>query len=216
MPLSDFTRDLSNKQKAAAAIGAGAFILGAAATAAVVSRSGERERSDNAPARAARRSRFGRYAVVGSAVTISRPRSELYAFWRDFQNLPHFMEDVEDVQPTGEKRSVWTIAGPAGKSVKVETEVVEDRQDELISWRSVEGSQIVTEGKITFSDAPGDRGTIVDAVIAYDPPAGGAGRAIAKLFQHEPEIQARRELRRFKMLMETGEIATSANRRENA
>ena len=215
MAFTNFKRDLSDRQKAAAAIGAGAFILGAAA-AAVAARGNGFERSDTAPGRAARKRRFGRYAVVGSAVTINRPRAELYAFWRDFQNLPHFMEEVEDIQPTGKDRNVWTIAGPAGTSVEVETEVTEDRPDEFIAWRSVEGSDIDTEGKVTFSDAPGSRGTIVDAIIAYDPPGGGAGRAIAKLFQHEPEIQARRELRRFKMLMETGEIATAANRSAEA
>ncbi|QPQ55314.1 SRPBCC family protein [Allosphingosinicella flava] len=216
MPLNDFTRDLTGKQKAAAAIGAGAFLIGAAAAVVAASRANEGERSDTAPGSAARKNRFGKYAVVARAITIDRPRAELYAFWRDFQNLPQFMEDVESIEPTGQDRDIWTIRGPAGKSFRVETEVSEEREGEFIAWRSVEGSEIDTQGKVTFTDAPSGRGTVVEAIIAYDPPGGNAGRAIAKLFQHEPGIQARRELRRFKMLMETGEIATAANRREDA
>lgn len=172
----------------------------------------ERSRSsarDSAPGRTARRSRFGDYAVTGRSVTINRPRRELYAFWRDFANLPKFMENVLAVQPTGKDRAVWTIAAPFGRSVDVETEVVEERDGELIAWRSVGGSEVDAEGRIRFSDAPGDRGTVVEAVVAYKPPAGEIGRWIATAFQKEPAIQGRRELKRFKMLMETGEIATS-------
>ncbi|HEY6916065.1 MAG TPA: SRPBCC family protein [Allosphingosinicella sp.] len=218
MALGDLTRDLSKKQKTAAAIGAGAFILGAATAAAVAVRSGKSEprSSDDAPGRTARRRWFGDYAVAGRSITINRPRGELYAFWRDFQNLPRIMEDVEAVQPTGTDRADWQIKGPGGRTFHVETQVVEDRPEALIAWRSVEGSEIDTEGRVAFRDAPGDRGTIVEAIVAYKPPAGEAGRLIAKALQHEPEIQARRELRRFKMLMETGEIATAANRRDEA
>jgi uncharacterized membrane protein len=111
---------------------------------------------------------------------------------------------------------VWTIAAPAWQSVDVETEIVEERENELIAWRSVEGSQIETQGRIGFKDAPNGRGTLVEAVIAYKPPGGELGRMIAKLFGREPNIQGRRELKRFKMLMETGEIATAANHHEHA
>lgn len=165
---------------------------------------------DSAPGRTSRKGPwFGKYAVSGRSVTINRPRHELFAFWRDFQNLPTFMESIKKVEPTGEKTAVWTIAAPLGRKVEVETEIVEERPDELIAWRSVSGSEIDTEGRIRFSDAPGGRGTIVTAIVAYKPPVGELGRLIAKLFQREPEVQGRRELKRFKMLMETGEIATS-------
>ncbi|MCX2721007.1 SRPBCC family protein [Roseibium salinum] len=164
---------------------------------------------DSAPGRTARRTRFGDYAVVGRSVTINRPRRELFAFWRDFENLPKFMENVQSVQFTGKKRAVWTISAPFGQTVEVETEIVEERKDELIAWRSVEGSEVETEGRIHFKDAPAGRGTVIEAIIAYKPPAGETGRLIAKLFQKEPNIQGRRELKRLKMLMETGEIATA-------
>ncbi|MGR3321507.1 MAG: SRPBCC family protein, partial [Pseudooceanicola sp.] len=78
--------------------------------------------------------------------------------------------------------------------------------------RSGEGAEIDTEGKVMFRDAPGDRSTEVEAIVAYDPPAGEAGRLIAKLFQREPRVQGRREMKRFKMFMETGEVATARNR----
>ncbi|MGE0312192.1 MAG: SRPBCC family protein [Lautropia sp.] len=168
---------------------------------------------DSAPGRTAKRRRFGEYAVVGRTVTIDRPRSELYAFWRDFSNLPTFMENVRAVEKTGTDTSRWTIAAPAGRSVDVETRIVEDRENAFISWRSVAESAIDAEGKITFRDAPGGRGTEVEAIVAYKPPAGELGRWIATLFQREPAMQGRRELKRLKMLMETGEIATAANRR---
>ncbi|HEY9090486.1 SRPBCC family protein [Parasphingorhabdus sp.] len=163
---------------------------------------------DDAPRKAARR-KSGKYDVTGRAVTINRPREEIYAFWRDFQNLPTFMDNIEKVQPTGaEGRAIWTIKAPAGTTVDVETEIVEDIADELISWRSVKGSQIDTEGRITFRDAPNGSGTWVEATIAYQPPAGRLGRMVAKTFRKEPGIEARHDLKRLKMLMETGELST--------
>jgi uncharacterized membrane protein len=164
-------------------------------------------RVGSAPARTARHVDFGRYAVTGRTVTISRPRSELYAFWRDFANLPRFMENVKSIKPAGEGRSRWTVKGPFDRPVTLETEISEDRPDELIAWQSVGGSDIDAKGRVTFRDGPAGRGTLVEAIIAYQPPAGDLGRHIAKLFGREPGVQARRELKRFKMLMETGEIA---------
>ena len=171
---------------------------------------------DDAPGRTARRSRFGGYRVVGQTVTVNRPRSELYRFWREFENLPRFMEDVREVRQGGQGRTTWTIAGPAGRTVTLETTVVQERPDELIAWRLTPDSQIDAEGRITFREAPGGRGTQVGATVAYKPPLGELGRLAAKIFQREPAIQARRELKRFKMLMEAGEIATPANRTAQA
>jgi len=153
-------------------------------------------------------------AVLGRTVTIRKPRSELYAHWRDFGNLPRFMENVETIRSEGDHR-VWVIKAPAGQTVEVKTEIIEDVENRRIGWRSVEGSDIQTSGNVEFADAPGDRGTRVSLVMAYDPPAGELGRAIAKLFQREPQVQARHDLKRFKALMETGEISTSAHRKDN-
>jgi len=198
------------------ALGVAALAAGVA-FAAIQVRNGRKGRPpDSAPGRTAKgRGQFGGYAVVGRTVTINKPRAELYAFWRDFRNLPRFMENVESVAVEGD-RTVWTISAPMGRSVKLETEIVEERENELIAWRSVEGSEIDAEGRVTFRDAPKDRGTRVEAIVAYKPPAGELGRLVAKLFRREPEMQGRHELKRFKMLMETGEIASSDNRREAA
>lgn len=166
---------------------------------------------DSAPGRTSRQNRFGDYVVTGKTVTINRPRAELFAFWRDFNNLPRFMENIVSVEPTGRDRMIWTIKAPLGQQVEVETEIVSEHENELISWRSVLGSHIDTEGRVAFRDAPGGRGTEVEAIVAYDPPGGELGRWIAKIFQREPAIQGRRELKRFKMLMETGEIATASH-----
>jgi len=170
---------------------------------------------DSAPPRTRRAPPSGRKALTGHTVTINRPRHELFAFWRDFSNLPTFMSNVEKVIEAEPGRSIWTIAGPVGFSVDLDTEIVEERQDELIAWRTLPGSDVEAEGRITFRDAPDGRGTVVSAEVAYRPPGGEVGRWIAKLFQREPGIQGRRELKRFKMLMETGEIATSANRKNS-
>lgn len=179
----------------------------------MAARSGRDSLGDDAPD-AARRRRRGGYDLVGRTVTIARPRQELFDYWLDFGNLAGFMENVVEVRRTGDRgRCVWTIRAPAGRTVEVETEIVRMRPGEMIAWRSVPDSQITTEGEVTFTDAPGERGTRVGVNIFYKPPGGEIGRALAKLFQREPEIQARHDLKRFKMLMETGEIATSARRK---
>lgn len=165
---------------------------------------------DDAPKRAQRDDKDEEYAIVGRSVLINRPRSELFAYWRDFSNLPTFMHAIQSVTTSGDKRSTWTIKAPAGQHVTLETELVDVVPDQTIGWRSTEQSQIKTTGSVSFTDAPAGRGTIVTAEIAYEPPGGDVGRLIAKLFQAEPNIQARHELKRFKQLMEAGEVATGA------
>ncbi len=148
-------------------------------------------------------------ALVGRTVTINRPRAELYAFWRDFRNLALFMENVESVTPGDGKRSRWVVKAPAGKTVEWDSILTEEVENSVLAWESAEGADIKNAGRIEFRDAPPGRGTEVTATIVYDPPAGDLGKLVAKLFQKEPKIQARRELRRFKQLMETGEISTA-------
>ena len=151
--------------------------------------------------------------LVGRTVTINRPRAELFAFWRDFANLSRFMENVERVDVLDGKRSHWVVKGPTGP-VEWDAVITEEQPDTLIAWTSDEGADVPNSGRVEFRDA-GARGTVVSVTIRYDPPAGFIGKAVAKIFQREPAIQARRELRRFKQLMETGEIATGArNARE--
>lgn len=192
----------------AAAIG---LAVGAAAIGFIASRRDTGNDGDDAPGYASRRTAGD---VTGRTVTIRKDRQELYGFWRDFGNLVPIMENVTAIRSAGGDRSVWTIRAPGGRTVDVETEVTEDRAGEVIAWKSVEGSDIKTEGRVSFADAPGDRGTRVTLVIDYAPPLGELGRTVAKLARREPATQARHDLKRFKMHMETGEIATSARRRD--
>ena len=165
---------------------------------------------DDAPGRTAKDRSFGRYSVVGRTVTISKSRQEIYDFWRDFDNLPRFMENVHAVETRGDLTR-WTLRAPGGREVTLETEIVRDDPGHEIAWASTEASDITTRGKVMFRDAPGERGTELEAIIAYEPPGGELGRLVAKLFQAEPAIQGRRELKRLKMLLEAGEIATPKN-----
>lgn len=148
---------------------------------------------------------------VGRTVTIGKPRQELYEVWKDFTRFPNFMDNVTRVERLDGERSRWTIKGPGGKNVELVTRIVEDVPGQKIAWESEEGSDVDTAGVAEFTDAPPGRGTYVRLLMSYDPPGGAIGRGIAKLLQREPSIQARRDLRRFKQLMETGEVAVNAS-----
>lgn len=169
-------------------------------------------RTDDAPAHVAKsddvRAAVGEGSVTGHTETINRPRKELYAFWRNFSNLAGLMENVVSVTEIDGKRSHWVVAGPTG-NLEWDAEITEDEPDRLIAWRSVKGADVEHSGRVEFRDAPPGRGSWVTATIAYKPPAGFIGKAVAKVTQKEPAIQARRDLRRFKQYCETGEIATS-------
>lgn len=147
--------------------------------------------------------------LIAHSVTINRPRDELYAFWHDFARLPEFMDNLERVEVIDALRSHWVVQAPAGRTVEWDAIITEEKEGELIAWTSTDSAEIANSGRISFRDA-GERGTVVTATIAYDPPGGVVGQVLAKLFQREPSLQARRDLRRFKQLMETGEIATNA------
>ncbi len=152
-------------------------------------------------------------SIVARAVTINRPVGELFAYFRDFANLPTFMENVERIEIIDDRRSHWVVKGPAGKSYEWTSTITDETPDRLIAWSSEDGADVPNSGRVEFRDA-GARGTVVTATILYDPPGGVIGKLIAKMFQREPAIQARRDLRRFKQLMETGEIATAAMNRK--
>ena len=148
-------------------------------------------------------------SVSARAVTINRPAAELYAYWRDFANLATFMDNVVAVRPIDATRSHWVVKAPGGKTVEWDARITDEHENELIGWTSEDGADVANSGRVEFRDA-GARGTVVTATILYDPPAGVVGKLIAKIFQREPAIQSRRDLRRFKQLMETGEIATAS------
>jgi len=144
-----------------------------------------------------------------AAVTINLPSAEVFAAFRDFSSLPAFMENLIRVDMIDASRSHWVAKAPAGKTVEWDARITEEHDGALIAWESLPGADVANRGVVTFRDA-GERGTVVTAEIAYDPPGGAIGKIVAKLFQREPAIQARRDLRRFKQLLETGEVATAA------
>jgi uncharacterized membrane protein len=150
------------------------------------------------------------FELIARTVSINRSRQELYDFWRDFRHLPLFMENIESVVLLDGARSHWTVRGPANSDLEWDSVITEDVPGELIAWRSVEGGSIDHSGRVEFRDSSNGRGTVVTVTIAYDPPAGALGKLFAKVFRREPKIQARVELKRFKQLMETGELPTAA------
>jgi uncharacterized membrane protein len=146
---------------------------------------------------------------VEHVATINRPVEEVYRFWRDFQNFPRFMRHLQSVDVIDERRSRWRANAPAGFSVEWTAEITDDRPNERLAWRSIEGSQVEHAGEVLFSHAPGARGTEVRVRLEYAPPAGTVGWGIARLFGEEPEQQVRYDLRRFKQLVEAGEVTLS-------
>ena len=170
------------------------------------------EQHDDAPVTSSKKAHPDR-ALSAESVTINRPAQELYDFWRQTTNLQQVMESIVSIEPITADRSRWTVKAPGGREVSWESIITKDVPGREITWQSAEGADVANSGRIEFIDA-GARGTVVRATIAYDPPGGTIGQLIAKLFQREPRIQSRRELRRFKQFMETGEIATAAMNRK--
>lgn len=149
-------------------------------------------------------------ALFGKSVLINRPREELFAAWK-VERFSDFMENVVAVEALGGGTARWTIKAPLGREVHLVNSITESVEGQSISWQSEPESEIANSGEVRFVDAPAGRGTYVTLILAYDPPAGKVGRLGAKLFQRAPEVQARRDLHRFKQLMETGEVTSNAS-----
>jgi uncharacterized membrane protein len=141
-------------------------------------------------------------------ITINRSPEEVYAFWRNFENLPRFMHNLESVTTTGLTHSHWVAKGPAGKNVEWDAVITEDMPNRRIAWESVEGSEVENAG-VEFETAPGQRGTILRVEMAYRPPGGKLGAAVAKLFGKAPEQEVQGDLYRFKQVLETGHVTTT-------
>ncbi|HET8623360.1 MAG TPA: SRPBCC family protein [Gemmatimonadales bacterium] len=146
---------------------------------------------------------------VERSVVIDRPVEELYAFWRDFENLPRFMEHLESVTAVTPQRSRWTARGPAGSRITWDAEIHNELPNELIAWRSLPGSDVANAGSVHFTPVGNASRTIVRVVLSYAPPAGRLGAAVAKLLGEEPGEQVQEDLRRFKQVMESGEIGVT-------
>lgn len=151
---------------------------------------------------------FERGIHVEEAMTVNRTPWDLYQFWRNFENLPTFMKHVERVKVLDEKRSHWVITAPAGRTVEWDAEIINDEPNALIAWRSLGNANVDNAGSVRFVPGPQGRGTEVRVVIDYIPPAGVVGKWVATLFGQNPATQIREDLRRFKRVMETGEVPT--------
>jgi len=141
--------------------------------------------------------------------TIYRPAEELYSFWRRHENLPRFMHHLEDVRELDERRSHWSARIPGGLgTVEWEAEITAEDPGRMLAWQSLPGSEVDTSGRVTFREAPGDKGTEVQAIIRYRAPGGAIGQAVAHLVNPATAQLVREDMRRFKQLMETGELTT--------
>lgn len=142
-------------------------------------------------------------------ITVKRPVHEVFAYWQNLENLPRFMAHLQAVHPLGGGRWHWRATGPAGVEIEWDAEVSDERINELIAWRSVGETSVSNSGRVEFRPAPGDRGTEIRVWLTYDPPAGKLGATVAKLFGEAPDQQISDDLRRFKQVLETGEVVRS-------
>ncbi len=146
---------------------------------------------------------------VEESIIIEKSPEELYRFWRNFENLPQVMSHLERVETRGAgSKSHWVAKAPFGQTVEWDAEIITDHPGEMIAWRSLENSEVANAGSVHFT--PAANGTQVRVVLKYDPPGGKIGAAVAKLFGEEPEMQIADDLRRFKGLMESNELAQKA------
>lgn len=144
---------------------------------------------------------YGRGIRVEKTVVINAPPERLYDFWRNFENLPRFMDHLESVNVLDRTRSRWVAKGPANIDAEWEAEIINEIPNELIGWRSVDGSRVDNAGSVHFNRARG--GTKVKVVLRYDPPAGKLGAAFAKMFGEDPAVQVEEDLERLKQLIES-------------
>jgi len=148
---------------------------------------------------------------VEHSLTINKSPDEMYDFWRNFENLPKFMDHIKSVRVIDDRKSHWTARGPLNYSVEWDAEIINDERGKLISWRTTGAAEVDNAGTVKFTPAPNDGGTEVHVTLDYIPPAGKAGHAIAKLFGADPKTQIKNDLRKLKQMFEAGEVSTNAN-----
>lgn len=151
---------------------------------------------------------IAREVHLETSIAIDKSPEELYAFWRDFKNLPLFMKNLYSVTVLDESKSHWVAKGIGAAKVEWDAEIFNEKENELIAWRSLENADIVNAGSVRFEKATEGRGTYLRVTVNYNPPAGQLGATLAQLLGGEPKQLIKEDLRRLKQLMEAGEIAT--------
>ncbi|MBA3471555.1 MAG: DUF2892 domain-containing protein [Herpetosiphonaceae bacterium] len=151
----------------------------------------------------------GKGIKVEQHTTVNKPVNEVFRFWSNFENMPRFMDHLESVKVHQNGCSHWVAKAPLGTKVEWDAEIVDAKVNEFISWRSKPGTSVPNEGIVRFTAGPNDATTEVHVTLEYRPPAGVVGATVAKLFGEEPTLQVASDLRRFKNIMETGEIPTT-------
>ena len=152
---------------------------------------------------------YGYGIKLKRAVTVNASPDQLYAFWRRLENLPVFFDNLVSVKVVDQKHSHWTLRVPGGMTLSWDAELTVDRMGEMIGWRSLGGADLDNAGYVRFERATGGRGTVVRVALQYNPPAGKVGATLSTLLGEKPESQVEEALRKFKQVMETGEIATA-------
>jgi len=150
-----------------------------------------------------------RGVIVEESVTIARPASELYRFWRNLENLPRFMRHLESIERVTDTLSRWRAAGPAGTHVEWNAEIINEVPGKVIGWRSLEGSDVVSAGSVNFEETGG--GTRLRVRLQYSPPGGNIGDAVARLMGRDAATEIREDLQQLKQQVESGQVSTSDN-----
>jgi uncharacterized membrane protein len=157
---------------------------------------------------------YGYGIKLKKAVTVAGPAEQLYRFWRDLRNVPKLFDNLLSVEPMGDLRSHWTLRIPGGMSLEWDAEITVDRENEMIGWRSLDGADLDNAGYVRFERATGGRGTVVRVALQYNPPAGKLGAAVATVLGEKPASLIEGALRKFKQLMETGEIPVAGDEKK--
>src|SRR5215813_7376618 len=157
---------------------------------------------------------YGYGIKLKKAVTVDRPAEQLYRYWRDLRHVPKLFDNLLSVTSFDGSRSHWILRVPGGMSLEWDAEITVDRENEMIGWRSLDAADIDNAGYVRFERATGGRGTVVRIALQYNPPAGKLGAAVATVLGEKPASLIEGALRKFKQLMETGEVPVAAQERK--
>lgn len=137
------------------------------------------------------------------SITIHRTPEDLFRFWRNLENLPEFLENIESIRMLDDRRSHWVVKGPAGRTVEWDAEIVNEHPNEMISWQTLPGADVQSAGTVRFTKSEDGQGTVLRVVMEFYPPAGILGASVARFFGRNPEQQLEVDLARLKERMET-------------